>query len=219
MADTISLCFNNAEIMLDCIYEDYESEIENFFDNGHESKVYRWKFKRWVNTYQNYLNDLKLCKEVECSLIFLSIKESFELDSKIIKVSTKHIKSSKKHIILFKDILNNINIHEKKHFNLIDFASFFLPIFDMLTYVLEYPPTYNDESISDTKLTKDNIKSYKIYLESYIKKIEKTYPLISNDTFDHFLEIINLYIKFIFLSDIKTLDNYIKNNPIKSGLY
>ena len=59
MADTISLCFNNAEIMLDCIYEDYESEIENFFDNGHESKVYRWKFKRWVNTYQNYLNDLK----------------------------------------------------------------------------------------------------------------------------------------------------------------
>lgn len=85
MADTISLCFNNAEIMLDCIYEDYESEIENFFDNGHESKVYRGKFKRWVNTYQNYLNDLKLCKEVECSLIFLSIKESFELDSKIIK--------------------------------------------------------------------------------------------------------------------------------------
>ncbi len=129
MADTISLCFNNAEIMLDCIYEDYESEIENFFDNGHESKVYRWKFKRWVNTYQNYLNDLKLCKEVECSLIFLSIKESFELDSKIIKVSTKHIKSSKKHIILFKDILNNLNNPDKKHFQLIEVASFFFTHF------------------------------------------------------------------------------------------
>lgn len=34
MADTISLCFNNAEIMLDCIYEDYESEIENFLTMG-----------------------------------------------------------------------------------------------------------------------------------------------------------------------------------------
>lgn len=211
-----SSCIAASKAMLTKFYPNCQEHIEDFFYDKLSYKDRHQKYRRWLKIYQSYFDNLALSDEIQFSLCLLSIKEYYDSCYGLIPLTDKHIKHSTKHIILFKDILNHLKSTDKKCFPLKELTSFFLPIFDMLHYVLDEELTKKKTTEKEKKsfLSIDQLDNFSVYLKAYINTLELDTLALSDKNISNLIAVINLYFNFIFKYDIDNLQTYILNNSI-----